>query len=261
MTRISRAALVATAVLFWLAAPGPAFGQGQTIDFDAATIPQLAAAMDAGTLTSERLVQLGLARIEAYDEKGPLLNAVLTLNPRALETARALDAERKAKGKRSPLHGIPIVLKDNFDTADLPTTGGSVLLDGSIPPDDAFVVQEAARGRGGDPRQGQPVGVRLGRRLQLAGRPDAQPARPGAHAVGIVGRHRRVDCRRLRRCSASAPTPAGRCAGRPRRTASSVSSPPMACSAATASSRWPSASTPAGRWPATWPTSPSRSAS
>ena len=114
----------------------------QSIDFDAATIQQLQAAMDAGTLTSERLVQLGLARIEAYDEKGPKLNAVLTLNPKALETARALDAERKAKGKRSPLHGIPVVLKDNFDTADLPTTGGSILLDGSIPPDDAFVVKK-----------------------------------------------------------------------------------------------------------------------
>ncbi len=114
----------------------------QQIDFDAATIAQLAAAMDAGTLTSERLVQLGLARIEAYDEQGPKLNAVLTLNPKALETARALDVERKAKGRRSPLHGIPVVLKDNFDTADLPTTGGSLLLDGSIPPDDAFLVKK-----------------------------------------------------------------------------------------------------------------------
>ena len=67
---------------------------------------------------------------------------MITLNPKALETARALDAERKAKGPRSPLHGIPIVLKDNFDTADLPTTGGSVLLEGSIPPDDAFMVKK-----------------------------------------------------------------------------------------------------------------------
>jgi amidase len=113
----------------------------QPLELDSATIQQLAAAMDAGTVTSERLVQLGLARIDAYDDKGPRLNAVITLNPKALEQARALDAERKAKGRRSPLHGIPIVLKDNFDTADLPTTGGSVLLDGSIPPDDAFVVK------------------------------------------------------------------------------------------------------------------------
>jgi amidase len=139
MTRVPRAALVAIA-LFCLTVAGRA--SAQQLDFDQATIPQLQAAMDAGTLTSERLVQLGLARVEAYDDKGPKLNAVITLNPKALETARALDAERKAKGKRSPLHGIPVVLKDNFDTADLPTTGGSILLDGSIPPDDAFVVKK-----------------------------------------------------------------------------------------------------------------------
>ncbi|MEZ5288204.1 MAG: amidase family protein [Vicinamibacterales bacterium] len=130
-----------TLVVAILATAAPALAQ-TTVDLDAATIQQLAAAMDAGTLTSERLVQLSLARIEAYDDKGPKLNAVLTLNPKALETARALDAERKAKGKRSLLHGIPVVLKDNFDTADLPTTGGSVLLEGSMPPDDAFVVKK-----------------------------------------------------------------------------------------------------------------------
>ncbi len=140
MSRLSPTIL--TTVLFLgSAAGGQVFAQ-QTIDFDNATVLQLQAAMDAGTLTSEKLVQLGLARIDAYDEKGPKLNAVLTLNPRALETARALDAERKAKGTRGPLHGIPVVLKDNFDTADLPTTGGSILLDGSVPPDDAFVVKK-----------------------------------------------------------------------------------------------------------------------
>ncbi|MGD9904323.1 MAG: amidase family protein [Vicinamibacterales bacterium] len=131
---------VLVALVAAVAAPH-AYAQ-QTIDVDEATIAQLQAAMDAGAVTSERLVQLGLARIEAYDDQGPKLNAVLTLNPRALETARALDAERKAKGKRGPLHGIPIVLKDNFDTADLPTTGGSILLEGSVPPDDAFVVKQ-----------------------------------------------------------------------------------------------------------------------
>lgn len=115
--------------------------RAQSVDFDAATIQQLSAAMDAGTVTSERLVLLALARIEAYDEKGPRLNAVLTLNAKALEQARTLDAERKATGKRSPLHGIPVVLKDNFDTKDLPTTAGSILLEGSLPPDDAFLVK------------------------------------------------------------------------------------------------------------------------
>ncbi len=114
----------------------------KTVDFDALTIADINHAFDSGALTAEKLVQLCLARIQAYDRQGPSLHAVLTLNPKALETARALDAERKAKGPRSPLHGIPVVLKDNYNTFDLPTTGGSVLLEGSIPPDDAFVVKK-----------------------------------------------------------------------------------------------------------------------
>ncbi len=138
MMRITRCLLGVAGLLALWSAPVVA----QAVDLDSATIAQLSAAMDAGTLTSERLVQLSLARIDAYDDKGPKLNAVLTLNPKALEQARALDAERKAKGKRSPMHGIPIVLKDNFDTFDLPTTGGSLLLEGSVPPDDAFVVKK-----------------------------------------------------------------------------------------------------------------------
>src|SRR6266852_5812543 len=114
----------------------------RTVDFDTLTIADINRAFDAGALTSEKLVQLCLARIDAYDRKGPAVRAVLALNPKALETARALDAERKAKGPRSPLHGVPVVLKDNYNTADLPTTGGSVLLEGSLPPEDAFLVKK-----------------------------------------------------------------------------------------------------------------------
>ncbi|MGC4071491.1 MAG: amidase family protein [Nibricoccus sp.] len=113
-----------------------------TFELSSATVADINAAIDAGALTSEKLVQLHLARIAAYDKAGPKLNAVITLNPKALEQARALDAERKAKGRRSPLHGVPIVLKDNFDTFDLPTSAGSFLLKDSIPPDDAFVVKK-----------------------------------------------------------------------------------------------------------------------
>jgi amidase len=138
MTRVRALALVLAAAVLG----GAPVAARKVVDLDAATVADLNAAFKAGTLTSERLVQLSIARIEAYDRKGPGLRAVLTLNPRALETARALDAERRSKGPRSPLHGIPIVLKDNFDTADLPTTGGSVLLEGSVPPDDAFVVKK-----------------------------------------------------------------------------------------------------------------------
>lgn len=114
----------------------------KTVDFDAATIAELNAAFKAGTLTAEKLVQMCLARIQTYDREGPSLHAVMAINPKAIEIARALDAERKTKGPRSPLHGIPVVLKDNYDTFDMPTTGGSVLLEGSMPPDDAFVVKK-----------------------------------------------------------------------------------------------------------------------
>jgi amidase len=114
----------------------------KALDLDSATIADFNAAFNAGTLTAERLVQLSLARIEAYDRHGPALRAVITINRQALDIARSLDAERKAKGPRSPLHGIPVVLKDNFDTTDMATTGGSILLEGSVPPDDAFLVKK-----------------------------------------------------------------------------------------------------------------------
>jgi amidase len=114
----------------------------KAIELDSATIADLNAALDSGSLTSEKLVQMCLARIQAFDHQGPGLNAILSLNPKALEMARVLDAERKSKGARSPLHGVPVVLKDNYNTADLPTTGGSVLLEGSIPPTDAFLVKK-----------------------------------------------------------------------------------------------------------------------
>jgi amidase len=114
----------------------------RTVDLDAVTIADVNAAFAKGTLTSERLVQTFLARIQSFDRQGPMLRSIITVNPKALDTARALDAERQSKGPRSILHGIPIVVKDNIDTADMPTTGGSVLLEGSVPPDDAFVVRK-----------------------------------------------------------------------------------------------------------------------
>ena len=131
--------MLVTALLALTLTPARA---AKSVDFDALTIADINHAFDAGVLTSEKLVQLCLARIQAYDRQGPSLRAVLTLNPKALDTARALDAERTRSGPRSPLHGIPIVLKDNYNTFDLPTTAGSVLLEGSVPPDDAFVVKK-----------------------------------------------------------------------------------------------------------------------
>jgi amidase len=130
---------VAAVLLVGILAP-PAL-TAQEIGFASATIEDLNAAFDAGTLTSERLVEMYLARIAAYDQAGPALNAVLTVSADAIVTARALDRERQERGPRSPLHGIPVALKDNVDTADMPTTAGSLLLAGSFPPDDAFIVQ------------------------------------------------------------------------------------------------------------------------
>jgi amidase len=133
---------VLTLLAAWLLSTFAPAAARKAIDLDTATIADIQAAYDAGTLTAEALVTRCLARIDAYDRRGPSLHAVIATNPKAIETARALDAERKAKGRRSPLHGIPVVLKDNYDTADLPTTGGSLLLEGSVPPDDAFVVKK-----------------------------------------------------------------------------------------------------------------------
>ncbi|HUE85223.1 MAG TPA: amidase family protein [Vicinamibacterales bacterium] len=114
--------------------------QGRAFDLTTASIDDIQAAVAAGALTYERLVGLYLARIEAYDKNGPRLNAVLAINPRALDTARALDEERRTKGLRSPLHGIPIAVKDNIDVRDLPSTGGSLAFAGTSPARDATVI-------------------------------------------------------------------------------------------------------------------------
>lgn len=115
--------------------------QATTLDLTTASVADINAAFDAGALTSEKLVKMYLKRIEAYDERGPKINAVLALNSKAIETARALDKERKSKGPRSPLHGIPVIVKDVFDTSDMPTTGGYLPLKGVVPSQDATIIK------------------------------------------------------------------------------------------------------------------------
>ncbi len=110
-------------------------------DLSTATLADIAAATDAGALSSEKLVSLYLKRIEAYDKQGPKINSVLYLNPSALAEAKALDAERLAKGRRSPLHGIPVVIKDLVDVAGLPTTAGFKPFGTPVPPRDSGVVE------------------------------------------------------------------------------------------------------------------------
>jgi amidase len=107
-----------------------------------ATIAHLQKAIQTKLVTIEQLTQMYLARIAAYDDAGPGVNALLHVNAEAAADARQLDALHHPGVARSPLYGIPVLLKDNIDTADMPTTAGSVALAGSIPPDDAFIAQK-----------------------------------------------------------------------------------------------------------------------
>ena len=106
-----------------------------------ASIPELQAALAQGTVTSQDLVEMYLARIAAFDQQGPSLNAISAVNSDALAEAERLDAERAADGSRGPLHGIPVIVKDNYETVGLQTAAGSASLAGWIPPHDAFLVK------------------------------------------------------------------------------------------------------------------------
>jgi Asp-tRNA(Asn)/Glu-tRNA(Gln) amidotransferase A subunit family amidase len=124
-----------------LIAPLPPAQPAATFDVFEKSIVDLLAAQRIGTVTSHDLVEKYLARIRAYDQAGPKLNAMIALNPHALEEADALDAERRAGKVRGPLHGIPIVVKDNYATVDMPTTAGSLSLVGFQTGRDAFMVE------------------------------------------------------------------------------------------------------------------------
>ncbi len=106
-----------------------------------ASVADIQDAVAAGALTYERLVQLYLNRIDTYDQQGPTLNTIIEINPRALEIARALDEERRTTGLRTPLHGIPIVVKDAVDVKDIPSAGGNVALAGTYPAHDATAIK------------------------------------------------------------------------------------------------------------------------
>src|ERR1051325_323440 len=105
-----------------------------------ATIPALQADLAAGNITSVQLVDAYLARIAAYDHAGPSLNAMVAINPRARREAMDRDRERREGRARGPLHGIPVLVKDNYGTIDMPTTAGSLALAGFVPDRDAFQV-------------------------------------------------------------------------------------------------------------------------
>ena len=114
-----------------------------TFDLEEATLADLQARMAAGRETARSLVEKYTARIAQLDRQGPALRSVIELNPDAITIADELDAERKQKGARGPLHGVPILIKDNIATADrMMTTAGSLALEGTRPPRDAFIVSQ-----------------------------------------------------------------------------------------------------------------------
>ncbi|MCC7180843.1 MAG: amidase [Acidobacteria bacterium] len=120
----------------------PAGAPARAVEVVERSIQELQEEMRAGRATSRDITAAYLARIAAYDKQGPALNAMIALNPRALDEADALDRERRERGPRGPLHGIPVVIKDNYETADLPTTGGTVALAGFSTGRDAFQVKK-----------------------------------------------------------------------------------------------------------------------
>ena len=112
-----------------------------TFRLEEATIAEIQESVTAGALSSEKLVELYLARIAAYDRAGPRLNSIIYRNPNAKVEAAALDKERAEKGPRGPLHGIPVLLKDNIDVANMPTTNGSAVMKDAIPPEDGSIAK------------------------------------------------------------------------------------------------------------------------
>jgi len=107
------------------------------------TIADLSEKMESGELSARQVAELYLQRIDAVDKNGPYINSIIELNPDALDIASGLDKERKAKKVRGPLHGIPVLLKDNIDTHDkMQTTAGSLALEGNIAAKDAFIVKQ-----------------------------------------------------------------------------------------------------------------------
>lgn len=112
-----------------------------TFDVTEKSILDLNSALESGLVTSQDLVHLYYERIESFDRRGPVLNSIITLNSNALSDAARLDEERLNGDVRGPLHGIPVLVKDNYDTFDMPTTAGTLGLATSMPPDDAFQVR------------------------------------------------------------------------------------------------------------------------
>ncbi len=119
----------------------PAVAQ-PSFDLVEASVDDVISAIESGSVTASDLVEQAFARIEAYDKQGPAINAMIVVNPRARQRAAELDRRFAADGLVGPLHGVPVIIKDNYDTHDMPTSAGSLSLIDSQPPDDAWQVRK-----------------------------------------------------------------------------------------------------------------------
>jgi len=119
-------------------APAPV----KAFELEEVTLAELQAGMQSGKYTARSVTEQYLERIDEIDKRGPAINALIEINPDAMAIAETLDKERREKGPRGPLHGVPVLIKDNIDTADrMMTTAGSLALLGSIAPRDSFVAE------------------------------------------------------------------------------------------------------------------------
>ena len=176
-------------------------------EYDDVSVAELAERLKAGSLYSRVLTAKYLERINDIDRKGPELASVIEVNPDAAAIAEALDRERRDKGPRGPLHGIPVLIKDNIDTKDkMQTTAGSLALDRLEAGRRTRRRPQAARGRGGHPRQDEPERVGQLPRLQLDQRlerprgADEEPLRPRPQSFWLQLRFRRGRRREPVRC-------------------------------------------------------------
>jgi amidase len=137
---MKRRDLIKSAALATVSASAAASIATRSIDLEEITIEDIGKGFQSGRFSAKTLVEACLARVDAIDRQGPAINAVIEINPDALRIAAELDRERQTKGPRSPLHGVPVLVKDNIDTAGMRTTAGSLALLDAPPPKDAFLV-------------------------------------------------------------------------------------------------------------------------
>lgn len=121
---------------------GPAAAQDAPFELVEAGIGEVTDAIEAGEASAREVTEMALARVAAFDKQGPSINAMITVNPNALERADELDRHFEQLGLVGPLHGVPVIVKDNYDTADMATSAGSLALAQSLPPDDAWQVRK-----------------------------------------------------------------------------------------------------------------------